>query len=83
VEDLKPWDIAAGAIILTEAGGTVCHTSGSKFDVMKPDCVCAATPELAKNVISLIEEADQITDRIRSFSMRSCSFFCSRSALAW
>ncbi|XP_020815740.1 inositol monophosphatase 2 [Drosophila serrata] len=62
VEDLKPWDIAAGAIILTEAGGTICHTNGSKFDVMKPDCVCASTPELAKNVISLIEEANQITE---------------------
>ncbi|EDW34730.1 GL12744 [Drosophila persimilis] len=60
VEDLKPWDIAAGAIILTEAGGTVCHTNGGKFDVMKPDCVCASTEELAQNVISLIEEANQI-----------------------
>ncbi|EDW80161.1 uncharacterized protein Dwil_GK24473 [Drosophila willistoni] len=62
VEDLKPWDLAAGAIILTEAGGTICHTKGGKFDVMKPDCVCSATPELAKNVIALIEEANQITE---------------------
>ncbi|EDW70036.1 uncharacterized protein [Drosophila virilis] len=62
VEDLKPWDIAAGAVILTEAGGTIYHTKGGKFNVMKPDLVCASTDELAKNVMSLIEEADQITE---------------------
>ncbi|XP_017841869.2 inositol monophosphatase 2 [Drosophila busckii] len=62
VEDLKPWDIAAGAVILREAGGTLCHTYGGKFDVMKPDLVCAATEELCKNAISLIEEANQITE---------------------
>ncbi|KAM8708698.1 hypothetical protein ACLKA7_015634 [Drosophila subpalustris] len=62
VEDLKPWDIAAGAVILTEAGGCIYHTKGGKFNVMKPDLVCAATEELAKNAMSLIEEADQITE---------------------
>ncbi|KAH8388990.1 hypothetical protein KR215_012096 [Drosophila sulfurigaster] len=62
VEDLKPWDIAAGAVILTEAGGNIYHTKGGKFDVMKPDLVCAATEELTKAVIQLIEEANQITE---------------------
>ncbi|XP_030573083.1 inositol monophosphatase 2-like [Drosophila novamexicana] len=62
VEDLKPWDIAAGAVILTEAGGTIYHTKGGKFNVMKPDLVCGSTDELAKNVMSLIKEADQITE---------------------
>ncbi|XP_017035024.1 uncharacterized protein [Drosophila kikkawai] len=61
VENLKPWDLAGGAIILREAGGFVYHTSGGRFDVMKPDCVCTCSEELAKNVIQLIKEADQIT----------------------
>jgi len=31
--DLKPWDMAAGALIVTEAGGTVTQLSGSAFDL--------------------------------------------------
>jgi myo-inositol-1(or 4)-monophosphatase len=29
---LKPWDVAAGALIVTEAGGTVTNTTGGPFD---------------------------------------------------
>lgn len=31
--DLKPWDMAAGALIVTEAGGTVTSISGGAFDL--------------------------------------------------
>jgi myo-inositol-1(or 4)-monophosphatase len=31
--DLKPWDMAAGALIVTEAGGTVSSLSGAAFDL--------------------------------------------------
>jgi myo-inositol-1(or 4)-monophosphatase len=31
--DLKPWDMAAGALIVTEAGGTVTSLSGGQFDL--------------------------------------------------
>jgi myo-inositol-1(or 4)-monophosphatase len=31
--DLKPWDMAAGALIVTEAGGTVTAISGGAFDL--------------------------------------------------
>jgi myo-inositol-1(or 4)-monophosphatase len=31
--DLKPWDVAAGALIVTEAGGTVTAMSGAPFDL--------------------------------------------------
>ncbi|KAM8708697.1 hypothetical protein ACLKA7_015633 [Drosophila subpalustris] len=61
IDDLQPWDIAAGAVIVTEAGGCIYHTKGGKFNVMKPDLVCAATEELVKQVIDLIEEANQMT----------------------
>ncbi len=30
--DLKPWDVAAGILILLEAGGSVSNTSGGTFD---------------------------------------------------
>jgi len=62
VEDLKPWDIAGGAVIIREAGGIIRHTRGGDFDIMKPDLVSAATPELLQDVIQLIEKADQLTD---------------------
>ncbi|EDW99827.1 uncharacterized protein Dyak_GE22873 [Drosophila yakuba] len=61
VENLKPWDLAGGAVILREAGGCVYNISGEGFDVMKPDCVCTSSEELAIDVIELIEAADQIT----------------------
>ncbi|XP_062130586.1 uncharacterized protein LOC133841833 [Drosophila sulfurigaster albostrigata] len=62
VEDLKPWDIAAGAVILTEAGGSIYHTKGGKFDIMHPYLICGATEELTQEAIKLIKEADQITE---------------------
>lgn len=62
MEDLQPWDIAGGAVILTEAGGVIKHTKGGIFDIMKPDLICACTEELLKDVQQLIEEADQITE---------------------
>lgn len=62
MEDLKPWDIAAGAVILTEAGGVIKHTKGGPFNIMKPDLICACTEELLKDVKNLIDEADLITE---------------------
>ncbi|MCA9079605.1 MAG: inositol monophosphatase [Planctomycetaceae bacterium] len=34
---LKPWDMAAGVLIVREAGGAVTNTSGTLFDVNIPD----------------------------------------------
>lgn len=36
---LGPWDTAAGALLVTEAGGRVTHTDGSEFDPLNPDVV--------------------------------------------
>lgn len=62
VEDLQAWDIAGGAVILREAGGVLFHTKGGEFEIMKPNLVAAATPELAKIMVGLIEEADAMTN---------------------
>ncbi len=32
-QDLKPWDMAAGVLIVREAGGTVSSSSGGRFDL--------------------------------------------------
>ena len=36
---LKPWDIAAGALIVAEAGGTVTNTTGGPFDPYEGEVV--------------------------------------------
>ena len=35
-EGLSPWDTAAGALIVEEAGGRVSHYDGAKFDIYRP-----------------------------------------------
>ena len=43
---LKPWDIAAGALLVPEAGGVMTQIDGAPFDVMMGD-VLASAPGLA------------------------------------
>jgi myo-inositol-1(or 4)-monophosphatase len=38
-QDLKPWDIAAGAVILEEAGGKVTNFNGGPFESRRPQLV--------------------------------------------
>ncbi|MCF7865327.1 MAG: inositol monophosphatase [Candidatus Pacebacteria bacterium] len=35
----KPWDLAAGSLLVQEAGGTVTNFKGEEFDVFNPECV--------------------------------------------
>jgi myo-inositol-1(or 4)-monophosphatase len=44
---LKPWDIGAGSLLVTEAGGVITQINGSPFDVMHGD-VLASAPGLAQ-----------------------------------
>ncbi|WP_040408812.1 inositol monophosphatase family protein [Aureimonas ureilytica] len=37
---LKPWDIAAGSLLVREAGGFVTDTEGNKFDLLQGDVAC-------------------------------------------
>jgi len=38
---VQPWDIAAGSILVREAGGFVTDTDGAKFDAVQGDIACA------------------------------------------
>lgn len=50
-EFINSWDVAAGVLLVTEAGGTVSAFDGSPLDVAAPAGVVAATPRLHAAVV--------------------------------
>nr|ACO10475.1 Inositol monophosphatase ttx-7 [Caligus rogercresseyi] len=50
---IRVWDMAAGAIIVQEAGGTLLHNDGSEFDAMSRNILAASSSSLAKELIGL------------------------------
>ena len=53
---LKPWDIAAGVLLIREAGGMVCDTDGGE-DFMRSGNVLAANPRLLKQMLGKLYDA--------------------------
>lgn len=51
---LKPWDIAAGCLLITEAGGIVSDLQG-KDGFLKSGHVCAGNPSIHEQMLKLIE----------------------------
>ncbi len=54
--DLKPWDIAAGSLMILEAGGTISSASGERFDA-REGTVCAANLEIHPQMIERLKAA--------------------------
>eukprot|EP01156_Anaeramoeba_ignava_P014508 Anaeramoba_ignava/a609404_499.p1 GENE.a609404_499~~a609404_499.p1 ORF type:complete len:258 (+),score=-22.04 a609404_499:375-1148(+) len=52
--NLKPWDVAAGIIILKEAGGKVSNHLGEEYDMFKDKCIVATNSKIHKELLSLI-----------------------------
>ncbi|MEZ6131639.1 MAG: inositol monophosphatase family protein [Planctomycetaceae bacterium] len=50
---LKPWDVAAGVLIVQESGGSVTDLSGGAVDIMKPSLIAACTRTIAKNLADI------------------------------
>jgi len=51
---LSPWDIAAGAILIEEAGGVITDMEGNPIDLSRPSPVLAAGKGLIKPALDLI-----------------------------
>ena len=49
---LKPWDWAAGRLLVTEAGGVVAELEGEPYGLV------AASPELLPELVALVREAE-------------------------
>lgn len=60
---LKPWDIAAGCLLITEAGGMVSALDGSD-GFLKSGHVCAGSPKTHEQMLEVI--APHLTDALRS-----------------
>lgn len=55
-QGLSPWDIAAGTIILREAGGLISDFENRNL-MMENGCVCAANPVIHKKMLAVIKDA--------------------------
>jgi myo-inositol-1(or 4)-monophosphatase len=51
---LQPWDIAAGTLILKEAGGMALNYDGAEIDFSKPEDVVFANPKAYDEFITLL-----------------------------
>lgn len=51
---LKPWDMAAGALIVKQAGGTVTDFNGNPWQILS-DRIVSANPQIHSQMISIIK----------------------------
>lgn len=52
--NLKPWDYAAGIIIIQEAGGIVTNYKGEKIDITRPSDILAGNPTTHNKIRQLL-----------------------------
>ncbi|MCA9051513.1 MAG: inositol monophosphatase [Planctomycetaceae bacterium] len=51
---LKPWDVAAGVLLVEEAGGVVTDIEGGKIDIMTPSLLAAAGEKIGQDLVSIL-----------------------------
>jgi myo-inositol-1(or 4)-monophosphatase len=50
------WDMAAGALIVREAGGIVTNVAGDENILQEPYCVVAATPQIHPKMLQILQK---------------------------
>ncbi|XP_078053414.1 uncharacterized protein LOC144478912 [Augochlora pura] len=58
VESIDAWDVAAGKLIIEEAGGIVIDTAGGELDLMVPRVIAACNHQIAGQLVDLFKIAD-------------------------
>ncbi|MEK6256558.1 MAG: inositol monophosphatase, partial [Chloroflexota bacterium] len=53
---LQPWDLAAGGLIVQEAGGKITNISGEADYLSAPPSVIAANPTMHKNIFDVLND---------------------------
>lgn len=59
---VKIWDIAAGQLLVTEAGGHLTDIEGQDFVLERPQFLATATPQLHETILGLLRTAKKKTD---------------------
>lgn len=57
---VKAWDVAAGVLLVTEAGGTLAAVDGSPFRLSEPNLSAAATGELHRELVVTLSQAVRV-----------------------
>ncbi|MEM1304271.1 MAG: inositol monophosphatase family protein [Planctomycetota bacterium] len=60
---IKPWDVAAGVLLVREAGGVVSSASGGEFDLWRADFQAAATEPLHAEMAAVLARNAAASDR--------------------
>jgi myo-inositol-1(or 4)-monophosphatase len=53
-EGLNPWDVAAGTLLIEEAGGVVTYYDGSKFSIYQPP-ICASNGGIHSQMLEVLK----------------------------
>jgi myo-inositol-1(or 4)-monophosphatase len=56
LDGIHPWDVAAGALLVREAGGKALTFSGREWTIMDPDIIFT-TPKLAAQVVRILKSS--------------------------
>ena len=51
---LNPWDVAAGVLLVQEAGGAVTDMTGAPIDIMVPSLIAASTSTIQKDLSDVL-----------------------------
>ena len=54
---VKIWDVAAGLLMVEEAGGTVSHIRGGPLDLNNPEFLASASQPLHADMLQIISRA--------------------------
>ncbi len=56
--DVKAWDVAAGCLLVIEAGGQLTARDGGAFDLWNPKFVAAAGPTIHRQMMALLDSPE-------------------------
>ena len=54
---MKIWDVAAGLLMVEEAGGTVSHIDGGKLNLHNPEFLASASQPLQAEMLQILSRA--------------------------
>jgi myo-inositol-1(or 4)-monophosphatase len=56
---IHPWDVAAGVLLVREAGGVVTARRGGEFDLWNPNFLVSANADLHTDVLGMLNSDER------------------------